>query len=161
MPALSPTMTEGNIAKWNVKEGDSFVAGDVLLEIETDKASMDVEAQDDGIMAKIVMPDGSKGIKVGARIGVLAEEGDDISSLEIPAEESAPAPAPKEEKKQPEPAKKAEPAKESSAGSQSPEIKSAQKTAPQKSKDVAPTGKKMNKAYPMLPSVEQIGRAHV
>lgn len=148
-------MTEGNIAKWNVKEGDSFVAGDVLLEIETDKASMDVEAQDDGIMAKIVMPDGSKGIKVGARIGVLAEEGDDISSLEIPAEESAPTPAPKE-KKQPDPAKKAEPAKQSSAGSQSPETKSAQKTAPQKSKDVAPTGKKMNKAYPMLPSVEHL-----
>ena len=156
MPALSPTMTEGNIAKWNVKEGDSFVAGDVLLEIETDKASMDVEAQDDGIMAKIVMPDGSKGIKVGARIGVLAEEGDDISSLEIPAEESAPAPPPKEEKKQPEQPKKTEPAKETSAGSQSPETKSAQKTAPQKSKDVAPTGKKMNKAYPMLPSVEHL-----
>jgi pyruvate/2-oxoglutarate dehydrogenase complex dihydrolipoamide acyltransferase (E2) component len=82
-------MTEGNIAKWNLKEGDSFSAGDVLLEIETDKASMDVEAQDDGILAKIVQGDGSKGIKVGTRIAILAEEGDDLASLEIPAEESA------------------------------------------------------------------------
>lgn len=55
MPALSPTMTEGNITSWKVKEGDSFVAGDVLLEVETDKATMDVEAQDDGIMAKIMV----------------------------------------------------------------------------------------------------------
>jgi pyruvate/2-oxoglutarate dehydrogenase complex dihydrolipoamide acyltransferase (E2) component len=55
MPALSPTMTEGSITQWKVKEGDSFVAGDVLLQIETDKASIDVEAQDDGIMGKIVV----------------------------------------------------------------------------------------------------------
>jgi acetyl/propionyl-CoA carboxylase alpha subunit len=55
MPALSPTMTEGNIASWKIKEGDSFSAGDVLLEIETDKAQMDVEAQDDGILAKILV----------------------------------------------------------------------------------------------------------
>ena len=81
-------MTEGNIAKWAVKEGDSFSAGDILLEIETDKASMDVEAQDDGIMAKILQGDGTKGIKVGVRIGVLAEPDDDLSTLEIPAEEN-------------------------------------------------------------------------
>ena len=55
MPSMSPTMTEGNIASWKVKEGDSFSAGDVLLEIETDKAQMDVEAQDDGLMAKITV----------------------------------------------------------------------------------------------------------
>src|SRR5271168_473747 len=89
MPALSPTMTEGNIATWNVKEGDSFSAGDVLLEIETDKASMDVEAQDDGIMAKIIQPDGAKGVQVGSRIGIIAEPGDDLSSLEMPEEETA------------------------------------------------------------------------
>ncbi|GAB7344053.1 hypothetical protein MBLNU457_1970t1 [Dothideomycetes sp. NU457] len=88
MPALSPTMTEGNIATWKVKEGDSFSAGDVLLEVETDKAQMDVEAQDDGIMAKIFSQDGSKAVKVGTRIAVIAEAGDDISSLEIPAEEA-------------------------------------------------------------------------
>ncbi|GAB7357743.1 hypothetical protein MBLNU459_g0398t1 [Dothideomycetes sp. NU459] len=89
MPALSPTMTEGNIAAWRVKEGDSFSAGDVLLEIETDKATMDVEAQDDGIMAKIIQADGSKAVQVGERIGVLAEPGDDIASLEMPAEEKS------------------------------------------------------------------------
>jgi pyruvate/2-oxoglutarate dehydrogenase complex dihydrolipoamide acyltransferase (E2) component len=89
MPALSPTMTEGNIASWRVKEGDSFAAGDVLLEIETDKATMDVEAQDDGIVMKIISGDGAKGISVGTRIAVMAEPGDDVSSLEVPAEEKA------------------------------------------------------------------------
>lgn len=79
-------MTEGNIATWRVKEGDKFSAGDVLLEIETDKATMDVEAQDDGIMVKIMQTDGAKGVAVGTRIAVIAEEGDDISSLEIPAD---------------------------------------------------------------------------
>ena len=104
MPALSPTMTEGNIASWKVKEGDKFSAGDVLLEIETDKASMDVEAQDDGIVAKIIQGDGSKGIQVGSRIGVLAEVGDDLSSLEIPPEETSSTPPPKKEASKPEPA---------------------------------------------------------
>ncbi|CRK35849.1 hypothetical protein BN1708_019836, partial [Verticillium longisporum] len=89
MPALSPTMTEGNIATWKVKEGDSFSAGDVLLEIETDKATMDVEAQDDGIVFKIMSGDGSKAVQVGTRIAVLAEAGDDVSQLEVPADESA------------------------------------------------------------------------
>ncbi|KAF5005476.1 hypothetical protein FDECE_8083 [Fusarium decemcellulare] len=87
MPALSPTMTEGNIATWKVKEGETFSAGDVLLEIETDKATMDVEAQDDGVMVKIMTSDGSKAVQVGSRIAVIAEAGDDISSLEIPADE--------------------------------------------------------------------------
>ena len=90
MPAMSPTMTEGNIASWKVKEGDSFSTGDILLEIETDKASMDVEAQDDGKMAKIFSPDGSKSVAVGTRIAVLADPEDDISSLEIPADDSKP-----------------------------------------------------------------------
>lgn len=81
-------MTEGNIAKWQVKEGDKFAAGDVLLEIETDKATMDVEAQEDGIVMKIMMGDGTKQIQVGSRIAVIAEEGDDISSLEIPPDEA-------------------------------------------------------------------------
>ncbi|KAM0251090.1 hypothetical protein ACHAQJ_008372, partial [Trichoderma viride] len=87
MPALSPTMTEGNIASWKVKEGDSFSAGDVLLEIETDKATMDVEAQDEGIMMKIFSQDGSKGVQVGTRIAVLADAGDDIGALELPPDE--------------------------------------------------------------------------
>ncbi|KAJ7771577.1 single hybrid motif-containing protein [Mycena metata] len=90
MPAMSPTMTEGGIAAWKKKDGESFVAGDVLLEIETDKATIDVEAQDDGVMGKILVPDGSKNIVVGKVIALLAEEGDDISNLEPPKEDASP-----------------------------------------------------------------------
>ncbi|PWN24801.1 single hybrid motif-containing protein [Jaminaea rosea] len=79
MPAMSPTMTEGGLATWKVKEGQSFSAGDVLLEIETDKATMDVEAQDDGVMGKIVVGEGAKNVQVGKTIAILAEEGDDLS----------------------------------------------------------------------------------
>ncbi|TFK46407.1 single hybrid motif-containing protein [Heliocybe sulcata] len=95
MPAMSPTMTEGGIASWKVKEGDSFSAGDVLLEIETDKATIDVEAQEDGILGKILASDGTKNVPVGKVIALLAEEGDDISNIEAPRESSsAPSPAP-------------------------------------------------------------------
>ncbi|KAJ7118805.1 single hybrid motif-containing protein [Mycena epipterygia] len=90
MPAMSPTMTEGGIAGWKKKDGEAFVAGDVLLEIETDKATIDVEAQDDGIMGKILVPDGSKNIVVGKVIALLAEEGDDISNLQPPQEDASP-----------------------------------------------------------------------
>ncbi|KAG0214365.1 hypothetical protein BGX28_002182 [Mortierella sp. GBA30] len=83
MPALSPTMTEGTITAWKKKEGDAVSAGDVLLEIETDKAGMDVEAVEDGILAKILYPDGSK-VAVSETIALLAEEGDDLSKIEIP-----------------------------------------------------------------------------
>ncbi|KAF7969217.1 hypothetical protein HWV62_27921 [Athelia sp. TMB] len=101
MPAMSPTMTEGGIANWKKKEGESFAAGDVLLEIETDKATIDVEAQDDGIMAKIIAADGAKNVQVGSLIAVLAEEGDDLSTADKFASENASEPAkeaPKEEK---------------------------------------------------------------
>lgn len=154
MPALSPTMTEGNISSWKVKEGDSFTAGDVLLEIETDKATMDVEAQDDGIMAKIMIKDGSKGIQVGTRIGVLAEIGDDIQSLEIPAEESAPAPSPKEEASNPDPAKTSESQAEAPPTSKPSSDKSA--SSPSKST----TGKAKKQTYPLLPSVEHLLHEH-
>jgi pyruvate/2-oxoglutarate dehydrogenase complex dihydrolipoamide acyltransferase (E2) component len=80
-------MTEGGLATWKVKEGQSFAAGDVLLEIETDKATMDVEAQEDGIMAKIVVEAGAKAVPVGKTIAMLAEEGDDIANVEVPKEE--------------------------------------------------------------------------
>ncbi|KAJ7184379.1 pyruvate dehydrogenase X component [Mycena filopes] len=90
MPAMSPTMTEGGIAAWKKKNGEAFVAGDVLLEIETDKATIDVEAQDDGVMGLILVPDGSKNIVVGKVIALLAEEGDDISNLEPPKEDASP-----------------------------------------------------------------------
>ncbi|OWT40013.1 pyruvate dehydrogenase complex dihydrolipoamide acetyltransferase [Cryptococcus neoformans Bt1] len=114
MPAMSPTMTEGGIAQWKKKEGESFSAGDVLIEIETDKATIDVEAQDDGIMAKIIAQDGAKNIAVGTPIAIVGEEGDDLSQADALAaesqSESAPSqkeaapkeekPAPKEEKPQ-------------------------------------------------------------
>jgi pyruvate/2-oxoglutarate dehydrogenase complex dihydrolipoamide acyltransferase (E2) component len=74
---------------FTTNQGDSFVAGDVLLEIETDKAQMDVEAQDDGVLAKIVVPDGTQKVNVGNTIAVLAEEGDDISNVQVPAEDTS------------------------------------------------------------------------
>ncbi len=91
MPALSPTMTEGNLAKWHIKEGDTVSAGDVLAEIETDKATMEVEAVDEGKVGKIVVPEGTEGVAVNAVIAYLLEEGEDASA--IPAEGGAPAAA--------------------------------------------------------------------
>ncbi|CAH2351576.1 pyruvate dehydrogenase complex protein X component, mitochondrial [[Candida] railenensis] len=109
MPAMSPTMTEGGIVAWKLKSGDKFAAGDVLVEVETDKATIDVEAQDDGVMWDILKNDGDKAIPVGQPIAYLAEEGDDLSSLEKPKDDQAA--APKEEPKKEEP-KKEEPKKE-------------------------------------------------
>src|SRR4030095_12584429 len=79
MPALSPTMEEGTLAKWLVKEGDKVASGDILAEIETDKATMECEAVDEGTVAKILVPEGSEGVKVGAPIAILAGEGEDAS----------------------------------------------------------------------------------
>lgn len=137
-------MTEGNIASWRVKEGDKFSAGDVLLEIETDKATMDVEAQDDGIMFKIMQGDGSKGVQVGTRIGVIAEEGDDLSSLEVPADnspkQSAPATeAPKKEESKPEPAPQKEHAASATPATHGGKGSKAQK-----------------QTYPLYPSIIQL-----
>jgi len=81
MPALSPTMTEGNLAKWLKKEGDTVKAGDVLAEIETDKATMEVEAVDEGRIGKILVPAGTEGVKVNDVIALLLEEGEDASAL--------------------------------------------------------------------------------
>ena len=80
MPALSPTMEEGTLAKWLVKEGDTVKSGDILAEIETDKATMEFEAVDEGKIAKILVPEGSEGVKVGAPIAIMAGEGEDASS---------------------------------------------------------------------------------
>src|SRR5437660_1363184 len=82
MPALSPTMTEGNLAKWLKKEGDDVRSGDVLAEIETDKATMEFEAVDDGRVGKILVPEGAQGIKVNQPIAVLLGEGEDAAALE-------------------------------------------------------------------------------
>ncbi len=80
MPALSPTMEEGTLAKWLVKEGDKVASGDILAEIETDKATMEFEAVDEGTVAKILVPEGSEGVKVGALIAILAGEDEDASA---------------------------------------------------------------------------------
>jgi pyruvate dehydrogenase E2 component (dihydrolipoamide acetyltransferase) len=100
MPALSPTMEEGNLSKWLVKEGDTVKSGDVLAEIETDKATMEVEAVDEGIVAKLVVPAGTEAVKVNALIAILAADGEDVSAAASsgggaaagPKAEAAPAP---------------------------------------------------------------------
>ncbi len=81
MPALSPTMTEGNLVKWHKKEGDTIKAGEVLAEIETDKATMEVEAVDEGTLGKIVVPEGTENVQVNQLIGLILEEGEDKSAL--------------------------------------------------------------------------------
>src|SRR5579871_744090 len=96
MPALSPTMTEGKLAKWHVKEGDTVKAGQVICEIETDKATMEVEAVDEGKVGKIVVPEGAEGVKVNAVIAVLLEEGEaEVPAAPAPAEAPAPTSASK------------------------------------------------------------------
>jgi pyruvate dehydrogenase E1 component beta subunit len=82
MPALSPTMEEGTLSKWLKQEGDTVSSGDIIAEIETDKATMEVEAVDEGVLAKILIPEGTEGVKVNAVIAVLAEEGEDASKVE-------------------------------------------------------------------------------
>ncbi|MBD3747572.1 MAG: E3 binding domain-containing protein, partial [Sphingopyxis terrae] len=100
MPALSPTMEEGTLAKWLVKEGDSVQSGDLLAEIETDKATMEFEAVDEGTIAQILIPEGTDNVKVGTVIAVIAGEDEDAGSAKV-----APTPAPT-----PAPAAKADPA---------------------------------------------------
>ncbi len=126
MPALSPTMEEGNLAKWLVKEGDHVSPGDVIAEIETDKATMEVEAVDEGTVAKLVVPAGTEGVKVNAVIAVLAAEGEDVS-----AAASAGAAAPKAEA--PKPEAKAEPAKQEAKAEPAPAapVQAAAPAAPQ------------------------------
>lgn len=103
MPALSPTMTAGNIGSWQKKAGDPIAPGDVLVEVETDKAQMDFEFQEEGVIAKVLKEGGEKDIAVGTPIAVLVEEGTDISAFEsftsADAGGNSPAPQPKEETK--------------------------------------------------------------
>jgi len=91
MPALSPTMTDGKLAKWLKKEGDEVASGDILAEIETDKATMEMEAVDEGTLGKILVPEGTEGVAVNEPIAVLLEEGEDASAIETAA---APAKSP-------------------------------------------------------------------
>jgi len=102
MPALSPTMTEGALAKWHVKEGDEVSSGDVIAEIETDKATMEVEAVEEGTVGKIMVAEGSEGIAVNSVIAVLLEEGEDASALDGAAAPAPPAAPPPEPPAQPQ-----------------------------------------------------------
>src|SRR5882672_8315940 len=95
MPALSPTMTEGKIARWVKSEGDEVRAGDVLAEIETDKATMEVEAVDEGVLAKIVIPEGTDHVAVNTPIALIAENGEDVGT--VAAKPSRPPPTPQRE----------------------------------------------------------------
>ncbi len=113
MPALSPTMTEGNIAKWHKKEGDEVASGDLLAEIETDKATMELEAVDEGVLGKIIAAEGSENIAVNTPIAVMLEEGEDASAAEAAAPSPAPAAQP-----EPAPMPQAAPAPEPAAAPQ-------------------------------------------
>src|SRR5262252_2874202 len=92
MPALSPTMTEGKIARWVKNEGDAVRSGDVLAEIETDKATMEVEAVDEGVRAKIVIPEGTEHVAVNTPIALIAEEGEAVDQGETVQPEPSPSP---------------------------------------------------------------------
>ncbi len=104
MPALSPTMTEGNLAKWLKAEGDQVTPGDVIAEIETDKATMEVEAVDEGVLGKILINEGTEGVEVNSVIALLLEEGEDDGALaNFQAASPAPAEAPAEPSREPDP----------------------------------------------------------
>ncbi len=136
MPALSPTMTEGTLAKWLVKEGDEVTSGDVIAEIETDKATMEVESIDEGTVGKLVVAEGTDGVPVNKVIAVLLEEGEDASA--IPADPQADAPAPKEAPKEAAKEEKAEPPSKGNGAeppAKGPELKTAETPAP-----AAPSG---------------------
>jgi pyruvate dehydrogenase E2 component (dihydrolipoamide acetyltransferase) len=107
MPALSPTMEEGTLAKWLVKEGDTVKSGDLLAEIETDKATMEFEAIDEGVVSQLLVAEGTDNVKVGTVIAVIAGEGEDASSAKAAP---APAPAPVAEPKAEAPAAATAPA---------------------------------------------------
>ena len=92
MPALSPTMSEGNIISWSKKEGDKVKVGDIICEIQTDKATIGFESQEDGYLAKILIPGESKGVEVGKLIGLLVEEKDEIKTLDV-SKYTSPSPA--------------------------------------------------------------------
>jgi pyruvate dehydrogenase E2 component (dihydrolipoamide acetyltransferase) len=117
MPALSPTMEEGTLAKWLVKEGDKVSSGSAIAEIETDKATMEFEAADDGIVGRIVVPEGTEGVKVNELIAVLLEEGEDASALGTEEGQAAKEPAPPPKPAEP---RAAEPSRAAATGPAEP-----------------------------------------
>jgi pyruvate dehydrogenase E2 component (dihydrolipoamide acetyltransferase) len=148
MPALSPTMEEGTLAKWLVKPGDTVRSGDIMAEIETDKATMEFEAVDEGVLASIAVEEGSEGVKVGTVIAMLAEEGEDVDAV---AKADAPEGSPDEGKDTPSASTGSDAGEGKAEGSgqpsnAKPEPKSASKPAPTSSGDriiASPLAKRM------------------
>src|SRR5687768_8810270 len=132
MPALSPTMEEGTLAKWLVKEGDTVAAGDLLAEIETDKATMEFEAVDEGRIAKILVPDGTDEVKVGTVIALITGEGESVDAAPA-AKPTAEAPEAKKASPAPPPSVASEPAK--SEAPTAPQPKAEAPAAPQPKAD--------------------------
>jgi pyruvate dehydrogenase E2 component (dihydrolipoamide acetyltransferase) len=126
MPALSPTMTEGKLAKWHKKEGDAVKAGDIIAEIETDKATMEFEAVDEGRIGKILVAEGSEGVAVNTPIAVLLEEGESASDVKAAPKKAEAAPAPKADEKKAEAPKPA--AASAPAAAPAPAVAPAAKT---------------------------------
>ena len=130
LPALSPTMTEGKIVKWLKKEGDSISSGEAIAEVETDKSNLEVEAFDDGVLLKILVPEGETG-KVGAPIAVIGQKGEKVEASAGPAKAAAPAPAPA-------PAKAAAPAPAAASAAPTPPAKPTPKPPPPGPAQVVP-----------------------
>ncbi|WP_336945459.1 pyruvate dehydrogenase complex dihydrolipoamide acetyltransferase [Asaia sp. HN010] len=120
MPALSPTMTEGTVSRWLKKEGDKVKSGDLIAEIETDKATMEVEAVDEGILGRIVVPEGTEGVKVNSPIAILVEEGETVPELAEAAPAKTAEPAPQTARQNEAPKAPATPAAPSPAPSSAP-----------------------------------------
>lgn len=130
MPALSPTMEDGKLAKWMVKEGDSVSSGDVIAEIETDKATMEVEAVDEGVIGKILIDEGTEHVAVNKPIAVLLEEGEDASAITSTASPAQDAPAPQSSQQQESKAPEPESAKAAPSPEQKAEAQPTPKPAP-------------------------------
>src|SRR4051794_7600601 len=126
MPALSPTMEKGNLAKWLKKEGDKVKSGDIIAEIETDKATMEVEAVDEGTIAKIVVAEGTADVPVNQVIAVLAGEGEDVKSAAAGASSAAPAVKPQAAAPSKTEAPKSAPAATSAAAAPKPPVAASQ-----------------------------------
>src|SRR5580698_2758199 len=122
MPALSPTMTEGKLAKWHVKVGDKVTSGQVICEIETDKATMEVEAVDEGTVAKILIEEGAEGVAVNTPIVILAAEGESVEDAAKSAPSAAAAPAKVEAPKEEAPKAEAKPPEEKKAAPSAPAV---------------------------------------
>src|SRR5687767_3694551 len=130
MPALSPTMEEGTLAKWLVKVGDEVKSGDIMAEIETDKATMEFEAVDEGTIVAIEVPEGAEGVKVGTVIATLAEEGEDASAVPKAAPAAKAEPAKGTPTAAPTPAR-AEPVEPKASEAQPPSSSSPKAPSPQ------------------------------